>query len=37
MPALASSICRALLCEANINGRFPRQIVIRQADASAGR
>jgi hypothetical protein len=29
MPALASSICRARLCEARINGSFPRQMVIR--------
>src|SRR3954453_12743946 len=28
MPALASSVCRAALCEARINGSFPRQMVM---------
>src|SRR5206468_10446743 len=28
MPALASSICRARLCDARISGSFPRQMVI---------
>src|SRR5713101_6381817 len=30
-PALASSVCRARLCEARINGYFPRQTLISQA------
>src|SRR5438309_10706 len=31
MPALASSACRARLCEASINGYFPRQRLIAKA------
>src|SRR5213592_2580961 len=31
MPALASSACRARLCEASINGYFPRQRLIPKA------
>src|SRR6266849_4449449 len=30
-PALASSVCRARLCEASINGYFPRQRLIPKA------
>jgi len=36
-PASASSICRARLCDANINESFPHHSVILQAVAAACR